>query len=1348
MPYTLSESEVSAARLLEGSVNSAMLSIGIIFVSIAVAMAMDSNFHMKKITITEPWMTLLKGPNVCSSQEVADTGERYSSKCMIAQHHDICGQETFIRFHCCPGYEILDGEKGCTGVTEMDNLYKSMDQYGSWNFQKETMVAGLQDTLENKGAFTLFSPLDNAVSNMPTEMREQLDSDGENMIKNHVLRGRVYTSSMENGEELTTLSDTMSPIRVNKYDNGITTVNCARIVQADVETTNGLLNTVDRVIQPIHDKPSIFETLLHDPESRFNDLSAALITTELANTLRDNKGPYTIFAPTDEAFAAIPDDILSKVLADRSLLKALLQAHILRSDLCSASMTSQKNVVTMEGSKTKLGCLGRGKLAFGKAKTTKSDILTNNGIIHVIDAVNIPDIIKDARTLLSDMKIKVFTEKMEESGMADMLNPTDGDHTFLVPSDEAFNSMTLEQLKRLNTDPTVLKYHLIPGKITTNDVLDKQLIKTEGLNGAAAQFGVRVSVKRNGYSVNGAKIVDSNHKSGSGIIHVIDRVLFPPEPTVMDVIASNPSLSTFYELIQKSGYEERLRNADGHYTILAPSEYAFSYPGRKYVRELLNDTRRLENWVENHILWNEFHTVAAKPLMTYRMKALNGQIVNISRPNDRPTIVINDDGEITTRDVVSENGVVHIISRVIECEECDELNDDEDSKANSGNSVIIMKSNIKVKVEKPVIPENPDNNVINTFGGVPDRHRGRSSSGIRVSGGRSRSRGNLIGNEDLIERPVPDGEQSSLINLQGATLDHDGDKWVVVTISGKIIKLADLGVDIDFSSEPQLVRDGQKWYVVADENRYPLNLITNRSTDLHVSEDNFEIKTKQIDLYGAILKRENHNWIVETTNGATYNLNDMGVDIGLDSKPSLENVNGVWYCVLESGERFVINVDRAMTDESSTTSPIDTVEQTFTGVPELTSDDLFSFEGASLKKQLGKWILLTSTGQSVKLTNLGVNLRQNARPALSKTDSGWLITLPNGKSFTVVPPVPVEVTELEGAELFKHPDYASWYIRMNDNREIPVKYLIGVDILINAAKPTIILENDRWYLVTEDGTKYLIVTYTGERYVSEINTKEGFTFSGKDLETSKVQKINGLWFLTTQSSGTFELRDLGINVGSTETPSLENNGDAWFIVLSSGRRFRMNILNSFKLPSVNLDGARLVRSLGIWYLVTSSGERFNLKSVYGISLQSNARPKLLSQNGVWYITASGKRFDIPTTRDTQNENNALSDATLERDSDGSWRIVFNSGLQVHLTTLGLDSNDVRLHLENQDGKWYLRTDSGIRFSIQWDGSQMKFTQEGGQSSTVTKTIVTKTVTRIGPDGKVHRKVTTEVQNDE
>lgn len=120
----------------------------------------------------------------------------------------------------------------------------------------------------------------------------------------------------------------------------------------------------------------------------FNTLAKALTEADLVDTLK-GKGPFTVFAPTDAAFAKVPKATLDALLADKAKLKKVLLYHVVSGKVMAADVMKMKEAKTVEGASAKV-MAHDGKVMIDKATVTKADIAASNGVIHVIDTVLMP----------------------------------------------------------------------------------------------------------------------------------------------------------------------------------------------------------------------------------------------------------------------------------------------------------------------------------------------------------------------------------------------------------------------------------------------------------------------------------------------------------------------------------------------------------------------------------------------------------------------------------------------------------------------------------------------------------------------------------------------------------------------------------------------------------------------------------------------------------------------------------------------------------------------------------------------------------------------------------------------
>ncbi|NJN63808.1 MAG: fasciclin domain-containing protein [Acidobacteria bacterium] len=120
----------------------------------------------------------------------------------------------------------------------------------------------------------------------------------------------------------------------------------------------------------------------------FNTLVAAVKAAGLVETLK-GKGPFTVFAPTDEAFAKLPAGTLDALLKDKAKLAQILTYHVVPGKVMAADVTKLTSAKTVQGQEVRISTAGGVKI--NDANVVKTDIVTSNGVIHVIDSVILPN---------------------------------------------------------------------------------------------------------------------------------------------------------------------------------------------------------------------------------------------------------------------------------------------------------------------------------------------------------------------------------------------------------------------------------------------------------------------------------------------------------------------------------------------------------------------------------------------------------------------------------------------------------------------------------------------------------------------------------------------------------------------------------------------------------------------------------------------------------------------------------------------------------------------------------------------------------------------------------------------
>jgi transforming growth factor-beta-induced protein len=273
-------------------------------------------------------------------------------------------------------------------VGPTDSIYDIAS--GSDDFETLTAAidaAGLTATLDDDdgAALTVFAPTDAAFDALPAGLLGKLLADTDlltSILTYHVVSGAVTSETVVTLNSATTLQGEDVTIVV---DGTTVTVNGATVTAVDIEATNGIIHVIDAVIVPPSvDLPvDIVDTAIN--AGTFTTLAQALIDTGLVDTLR-SEGPYTVFAPTDAAFAEIADTVAS--LTTEQLTDILLY-HVVSGEVDAATVVGLSSATTVNGADISIDA-SNGVVLNGTANVVTTDVIASNGIIHVIDEVLLP----------------------------------------------------------------------------------------------------------------------------------------------------------------------------------------------------------------------------------------------------------------------------------------------------------------------------------------------------------------------------------------------------------------------------------------------------------------------------------------------------------------------------------------------------------------------------------------------------------------------------------------------------------------------------------------------------------------------------------------------------------------------------------------------------------------------------------------------------------------------------------------------------------------------------------------------------------------------------------------------
>lgn len=407
----------------------------------------------------------------------------------------------------------------------------------------------------------------------------------------------------------------------------------------------------------------------------FTSLATALTQVDLVSTLQSD-GPFTVFAPTNDAFSALLEAVGQTNIEDvpDAVLTEILLHHVISGSALSSTDITAGAVETEQGSEVTIAVSTDGITVDAANVVSPFDVVASNGIIHTVDAVLVPSSVATfVNTVLEPAYFnKNFSTLIEAAVKADAVNTllNTANLTIFAPTNDAFTASGVVVADTEAADLLdVLTYHVITSKVLSADIP----ASAATLNSASVYF----SLVDAGNFINGdVEITAVDIESGSGVVHVIDKVLIPASGTVVDVAVELSADGEFTSLVaaltrtKDEGTEDEdllaVLSGTGPFTVFAPTNAAFT--------ALLASN---EEWTEladiplaTLISVLKYHVVSGRVYDKDLAGALddNNGVTTVEGSTltfDLTALTINTDTKITGVNTHATNGVIHVIDAVL-----------------------------------------------------------------------------------------------------------------------------------------------------------------------------------------------------------------------------------------------------------------------------------------------------------------------------------------------------------------------------------------------------------------------------------------------------------------------------------------------------------------------------------------------------------------------------------------------------------------------------------------------------------------------------------------------------------
>ncbi|MFY0673322.1 MAG: fasciclin domain-containing protein [Bacteroidia bacterium] len=369
---------------------------------------------------------------------------------------------------------------------------------------------------------TVFAPSNEAFSDLADALDTDIDGilELENLadvLTYHVLGTEVEAEDVTNGAIVSPLSST-NTIKMTKTSMDAVYANQAMVTLADVDGGNGIIHALNAVLLP---SKTVVDVAI---ENEFTTLATAVITAELLPALTNPFAELTVFAPDNAAFSALADALdtdLDGILALDNLADVLTY-HVLGSEVNAAAVTNGAIVDALSTSNTiKMTKTSEGKVFANHAEVTTADVDADNGIVHVINSVILPN--KTVVDVAIENNFTTLTAAVTVAELLPALSNPLASFTVFAPTNDAFADLAealeveVTDLLTLDNLSEILLYHVVSGTVTS-DMLENGSVETlQGRN-------IIVDIS-NGVVINESNVDLADVAAENGVVHVIDAVL-------------------------------------------------------------------------------------------------------------------------------------------------------------------------------------------------------------------------------------------------------------------------------------------------------------------------------------------------------------------------------------------------------------------------------------------------------------------------------------------------------------------------------------------------------------------------------------------------------------------------------------------------------------------------------------------------------------------------------------------------------------------------------------------------------------------------------------------------------
>lgn len=421
-----------------------------------------------------------------------------------------------------------DDGPGTTPPVEDPNIVELAQSDNNFSILVDLVVeAGLAEDLAS-GELTVFAPTNSAFEDLfdVVDPETLTQEDLIEVLTYHVTQGAIPSSALQASQDVEMLNGEVTLVQASAV--GVNVNGSTSVVQADLVASNGIIHAIDEVLLPREFRVAVNGPSLIDVAQEAGNFETLLSLAEQTGftTTLTHLGPYTTFAPTDEAFNTLFESVNPTGLTTEQVQFILTYHVIIGAPIFAADLVPQQAPAAANEELLYITSGDEGVTINGSATVTTADVEASNGVIHIIDEVLLPNPFVPVTGVVSrnyDLST-LLGLVAQRLAILEALSDPDAELTVFAPTNEAFDAalaanpdLTDEQITE------ILTYHVLTSTVLSSDLDAEQDVETlQGEN-------MNVVLDNETVTINGSVVVETADLAGSnGVVHIIDGVLLPP----------------------------------------------------------------------------------------------------------------------------------------------------------------------------------------------------------------------------------------------------------------------------------------------------------------------------------------------------------------------------------------------------------------------------------------------------------------------------------------------------------------------------------------------------------------------------------------------------------------------------------------------------------------------------------------------------------------------------------------------------------------------------------------------------------------------------------------------------